>query len=111
MPAPLRDRHGVALARLGHNRGPCLDDYRGPPWGKGDPYVYLCWRAAHRRAWRGLSREMMLFRVGKAERCGLTYREYTLEILERGRHLQPEDTARLAEIKAARKGRRGGRAL
>jgi len=38
----------------------------------------------------------------RAERLGLTYEEYTLEILERGRHLQVEDVERIAEIKQAR---------
>ena len=42
------------------------------------------------------------FRIRKAERLGLTYEEYTLEILERGRHLQIEDVERIAEIKQAR---------
>jgi hypothetical protein len=36
------------------------------------------------------------------ERLGLTYEEYTLEILERGRHLQIEDVERIAEITQAR---------
>jgi hypothetical protein len=47
----------------------------------------------------------MLRRLEKAERLGLTYREYTLEILERGRYLQVEDVDRIAKIKAARQGR------
>ena len=38
----------------------------------------------------------------EAERLGLTYEEYTLEILERGRHLQIEDVERIAEIKRRR---------
>jgi len=33
---------------------------------------------------------------------GLSYEEYTLEILERGRHLQIEDIERIAQIKKAR---------
>jgi len=48
----------------------------------------------------------MLMRLDKAERLGLTYEEYTLELLERGRHLQEEDTDRIAEIRRARKRRR-----
>ena len=48
----------------------------------------------------------MRFRMEKADRLGLTYEEYTLEILERGIHLQVEDVERIAAIKAARKGRR-----
>lgn len=46
----------------------------------------------------------MLLRLKRAERLGLTYREYTLEILDRGRHLQPEDVERIAAIKRARRG-------
>jgi len=87
------------------NGGPPLDDYKGPPWGKGDPYIFLAWQAAHAKAWKAPSRDVMLMRMEKAERLGLTYEEYTLEILERGRHLQAEDVARIAEIKQARASR------
>ncbi len=52
------------------------------------------------------SRDVALARLARAERLGLTYAEYTLEILERGRHLGPDDTERVAEIKAARRARR-----
>lgn len=41
----------------------------------------------------------------KSRAAGLTYEEYTLEILERGRHLQIEDVERIAEIKQARAAR------
>jgi hypothetical protein len=91
---------------LGHNGGPPLDDYAGPPWGKGDAHLFLHWRRAHRAAWRSIPPAIALFRLEKAERLGLTYEEYTLEILERGRHLQVEDVERIAEIKAARRRRR-----
>ena len=37
----------------------------------------------------------------RAERLELSYEEYTLEILERGRHLQIEDVERIAQIKKA----------
>ena len=63
---------------------------------------YFYWKAAHRRAWRNPSPGIVAFRIQKAERLGLTYEEYTLEILERGRHLQVEDVERIAEIKQAR---------
>ncbi len=89
-----------------HNGGPPIEDYEGPPWGKGDPHLFLHWQRAHRAAWKSLPREVMLFRMAKADRLGLTYAEYTLEILERGRHLQLEDTTRIAEIKALRRRRR-----
>lgn len=44
-------------------------------------------------------------RQAKAEALGLTYAEYTLEILERGIHLQVEDAEKIAAIKARRKSR------
>jgi hypothetical protein len=88
------------------NGGPPLDDYDGPPWGKGDAYIFLAWQAAHAKAWKAPSRDVMLMRLDKAERLGLSYEEYTLELLERGRHLQEEDAERITEIKAARKRRR-----
>ena len=90
----------------GHNGGPPLDDYEGPPWGKGDPHRFLHWRRAHAEAWRKVPADIVRFRTDKADRLGLTYEEYTLEILERGRHLQLEDAERIAEIKAARRRRR-----
>ena len=66
---------------------------------------YFYWKAAHRAAWKNPSPGIVAFRIGKAERLGLTYEEYTLEILERGRHLQIEDVERIAEIKRARASR------
>jgi hypothetical protein len=92
--------------RSGHNGGPPLDDYDGPPWGKGDPHRFIHWRNAHRAAWKPKSRDMALFRLEKAERLGLTYEEYTLELLERGRHLQVEDADAVAAIKAKRRRKR-----
>jgi hypothetical protein len=89
-----------------HNGGPPLDEYKGPPWGKGDPYIFLAWQVAHAKAWKAPSHAVMLMRMDKAERLGLTYEEYTLEILERGRHLREEDIERISAIKAARKRRR-----
>jgi hypothetical protein len=65
----------------------------------------LLLEAAHRRAWKNPSPGIVAFRIQKAERLGLTYEEYTLEILERGRHLQIEDVERIAEIKQARPAR------
>jgi hypothetical protein len=56
-----------------HNGGPPLDDYQGPPWGKGDAYIFLAWQAAHAKAWKAPSRDVMLMRMDKAERLGLTY--------------------------------------
>ena len=46
--------------------------------------------------------ETAIRRAKKAESLGLTFREYQLEILERGRFLQAEDSVRIAEIIARR---------
>jgi hypothetical protein len=86
----------------GHNQGPPLDDDEGPEWGDGDIYVYFNWKAAHRKAWKPASRDVALFRLEKAEALGLTYAEYTLEILERGRYLSHADSARIDAIKCKR---------
>jgi hypothetical protein len=84
------------------NGGPPLDDNDGPEWGDGDIYVYVSWRTAHRKAWKPASRDMALFRLEKAEALGLTYEEYTLELLERGRYLSAADTERIDAIKRKR---------
>jgi hypothetical protein len=89
-------------APAGHNGGPPLDDRHTPEWGKDGIGNYFYWKAAHRAAWKNTSPNIVAFRMRKAERLGLTYEEYTLEILERGRHLQVEDFNRIAEIKRAR---------
>lgn len=96
---------------IGHNGGPPLDDDRGPAWGKGDPHRFLHWRSAHRAAWKPKSRDVALFRLEKAEKLGLSYEEYTLELMERGRHLQVEDTERIEAIKQDRPRRRSIRHL
>lgn len=94
--------------RIGDNGGPPLDDYEGPPWGEGDPYIFLCWHRAHDGAWKSVPPQIALMRLERAERLGLTYEEYTLEILERGRHLSEDDAARIAEIKTKRRHRLRG---
>lgn len=66
----------------GHNGGPPLEDGNDDPAG----WRLWCWRRAQRRAWRTPPREIALRRLERAEGFGMTYREYTLEILERGRH-------------------------
>ena len=86
----------------GHNGGPPLDETHRPEWGDGGIGNYFYWKAAHRRAWHNPSPGITAFRIKKAERLGLTYEEYTLEILEHGRHLQIEDVERIEQIKRAR---------
>jgi hypothetical protein len=88
---------------IGHNGGPPLDD-PGRPWGAGGPHAYVCWHQAQRRAWREVPLDIVRLRAAKAAKLGLTYREYTLEILERGRYLSAADVDRIAEI-VARRGR------
>jgi hypothetical protein len=95
--------------RRDDNGGPPLDDYEGPPWGKGDPHRFLHWKRAHEAAWKSIPPQIALMRLDRAGRLGLTYEEYTLEILERGRHLGEEDAGRIAEIRAGRRKRRRGR--
>ena len=92
-------------APAGHNGGPPLDQEHTPEWGNDGIGNYFYWKAAYRAAWKNPSPGIVAFRIGKAERLGLTYEEYTLEILERGRHLQVEDVERIAQIKQARAAR------
>ena len=89
----------------GHNGGPPLDEEHTPEWGNGGIGNYFYWKAAHRAAWKNPSPGIVAFRIRKAERLGLTYEEYTLEILERGRHLQIEDVERITQIKQRRAAR------
>jgi hypothetical protein len=68
---------------IGHNGGPPLDD-DGPAH---PGWHYHCWRKAHRAAWKTPPREIALARLKRAEELGMTYREYTAVILDRGIHL------------------------
>lgn len=86
---------------IGHNGGPPLDHV--PEWGVGGVGTYFVWRAASETAFKAIPVETAIRRARKAESLGLTYREYQLEILERGRFLQADDTARIAQIVAARR--------
>ena len=72
-------------AVLGHNGGPPLDpeiieDPGAPSWRS------WCWRRASKRAWKTPTREIALRRLARAEELGMSYRDYTLEILERGEY-------------------------
>jgi hypothetical protein len=66
-----------------HNGGPPLD---------AEEDVNASWRAwhwrrAHKCAWKTPPREIALRRFARAEELGITYKEHTLEILERGKYL------------------------
>ncbi len=103
-------RRKLNRGKQGHNGGPPLDDDKPhvPEWGPGRIGTYFWWKAARAKAWRAPSHEMLLRRLERAEKLGLTYEEYTLEILERGRFLGEDDAEALAAVKARRK-RKGAR--
>ncbi len=63
---------------IGHNRGPRLDP--GADWRR------FCWKKAHAQAWKAPSREIVLARLARARELGMTYREYTAILLDRGVH-------------------------
>jgi hypothetical protein len=65
---------------FGHNNG--------PDWFAGELYLDWCWRKAHEKAWAPPSQEIGIRRARKAEECGMSYRDYVLEIIERGRYPQ-----------------------
>ena len=67
---------------IGHNNG--------PDWFEYALYVAYCWKKAYAKAWTPPSQEIAVRRAKKAEALGLSYREYALEIMERGRF--PDET-------------------
>jgi hypothetical protein len=72
------------IARIGHNGGPPLEPR---PIDPNETWRHWCWKRAVKRAWKTPRREIALRRLARAEELGMTYREYTLEIMERGVHL------------------------
>ncbi len=71
--------------RIGDNGGPPLEM---TPEEAGDAsWKGWVWRRAHRRVWKTPPPEIAQRRLARAEELGMTYREYTLEILERGKYL------------------------
>ena len=64
---------------IGHNGGPPLDPGAG--------WRLFCWRKAHARAWQTPPREIALRRLARAAELGVSYREYTAILLDRGVHL------------------------
>jgi len=76
---------------LGHNNGPdILESTLFKGW---------CWTRAREEAFAPPDAETGIRWARKAEEMGLSYAEYRLELLERGRHPTHEDAAR---IRAAR---------
>jgi hypothetical protein len=66
---------------MGHNGGPPLEDNPDPGGGR-----LLLWRRAKKKAW-SVPREIALSRAKRAAEIGMSYHDYTLEILERGKYL------------------------
>jgi len=62
---------------IGHNGGPPLD----VSWS-----AWL-WRRAHAAAWKTPPREIAMLRIRRAERLGLSYRDYTAVLMDRGVHM------------------------
>ena len=89
------------MTKPGDNGGPPLEDAERP-WGHGPVGNFFEWQAARRQAVDAVPYEIVLMRARRAEKLGLTYAEYSLELLERGRFLQAEDVERIAQIKARR---------
>jgi len=67
--------------QAGHNGGPALEEHD-----PGASWRLWCWRRASKRAWT-VPREVAVRRLARAEELGMTYREYSLEIMERGKYL------------------------
>jgi len=65
----------------GHNGGPPLEPDPNEGWRS------YCWRRARKAAWKTPPREIALRRLERAEALGMSYHDYALEIMERGRHL------------------------
>jgi hypothetical protein len=70
------------LPKIGHNHGPLLE-----PEDPNEGWRRYCWRQSHKAAWKTPPREIALRRLERAELLGMSYHDYTLEILERGRYL------------------------
>jgi hypothetical protein len=85
-----------APARIGHNQGPPLDEPAA------DAFVRYRWRKAHAEAWKNPPLSILRLRLQRAEAAGVTYREYMLELLDSGRHLQAEDVAKRQRASARR---------
>ena len=75
-------------ARIGHNQGPPLEEPVA------DAFVRWRWRNVHRQVWKNPPVSILKLRVARAEAAGVSYREYMLELLDTGRHLQAADVAK-----------------
>ncbi len=74
------------MTAIGHNGGPPLEEPDAEEMAAAG-WRHHCWTRARRKAWKTPPREVALRRLARAEELGMSYREYTLEIMERGRYL------------------------
>lgn len=81
----------MVVRGIGDNGGPALVD----PLDEGASWRLWCWKRAHKKAWKTPPREIALRRLANAEAAGVSYREYTLEIMERGVYLPPKTSQRI----------------
>lgn len=91
----------MSTALLSNGGPPLDDDTQTPPWGKNGIGRYFEWAAAKKRAFDA-PYDIAKLRAQRAALIGLTYDEYVLEILERGRYLNAGDTDRIRQIIARR---------
>jgi histidinol phosphatase-like enzyme len=66
---------------LGHNNGPPIDE----PTDKGSLERAYSWRQAHKAIWRTPSVEVVKIRMRAAEDLGMSYKDYTAILMDRGR--------------------------
>jgi hypothetical protein len=81
---------------LGHNQGPPILD--------STLLLERQWRAAQAAAFAPPDAETGRRWAEKAEKLGLSYREYRLELLERGRHPTDEEAQRIIKARPASAG-------
>jgi hypothetical protein len=79
--AGIRSQISDTPAHFGHNQGPAIA--REGSWHS------FIWRRGRREAWKNLPIEILRLRCRRAASLGLTYRQYTSVLVDRGVHLQP----------------------
>jgi hypothetical protein len=90
LPYVLDAARGPDAVEFGHNGGPPLDDETPNVREEEGRYLVVayCWKKAHAAAWKKVPYDIAMFRQSRADAAGVSYHDYTLEILERGRYLQ-----------------------
>ncbi|MBL8703487.1 MAG: hypothetical protein JNM30_01520 [Rhodospirillales bacterium] len=77
LPSFLFDPKTGRFIGFGHNNPPP----EFTTWSK------VCWTKAHQKAWKNPPIEVIRLRVARARELGMTYKEYTAVILDRGVYL------------------------